>query len=112
MTASIPVYRPDGSLYASVNESRLDRLVTAGLIARIVRHRKGHVNRAILFGRPEDPTPPLRTAYQGTKYSYLQQLTNGLRCWQHRKLNLRDENGEPVETRCIFRQVVEDCVKA
>ena len=51
MNASIPVYRADGRLYDVVTERALARLQAAGLIARVVRHRKGHINRAILFVR-------------------------------------------------------------
>ncbi len=85
MTSSIPVYRPDGSLYASVSEARFNRLDGAGLIARTVRHRKGQINRAILRGSPDDPTPPPLSAYQGTRYTYLQKLECGLQYWQHKK---------------------------
>jgi hypothetical protein len=65
MNATIPVYRADGRLYDHVTERGLARLQEAGLIARVVRHRKGHINRAILFVRPGEAPMP-RTAYMGT----------------------------------------------
>jgi hypothetical protein len=53
-----------------VTERGLVRLQTAGLIACVVRHRKGHINRAILVVRPGEE--PLRlTVYLGTRYSFL-----------------------------------------
>jgi hypothetical protein len=81
MNATIPVYRADGRLYDHVTERGLARLQEAGLIARVVRHRKGHINRAILFVRPGEAPMP-RTAYMGT----------------------------PDDVRPIFLQVVTDCL--
>jgi hypothetical protein len=85
MNSSIPVYNADGSLYACVSEVRFNRLNTAGLIARTVQHKKGHINRAILRGSPDDPTPLQIGAYQGTRHIYRQKLESGRRCWQHKK---------------------------
>ena len=109
MNTSIPVYRPDGSLYASVNERRFMRLESAGLISRTVRHRKGQIKRAILFGREEDPTPPQLGAYQGTRYSYMEKLESGRQCWQHKRLTVKDEEGSTLDMRRVFLRVVEDC---
>jgi hypothetical protein len=69
MNTSIPVYQADGSLYASVSEQRLARLQSAGLVSRVVRHRKGHINRAILFLRPGEPKPMSVSSVMGTRYS-------------------------------------------
>jgi hypothetical protein len=66
MNASIPVYRADGTLYACVSEQRLANLQSAGLVARVVRHRKGHINRAILFLLPGEPKPMSRSSVMGT----------------------------------------------
>jgi hypothetical protein len=110
MNSSIPVYCADGSLYACVNEARFKRLESAGLIARTVRHRKGHVNRAILFRSPDDPTPPQPSAYQGTRYSYPEKLESGLHCWRHKKLDLKDADGNALNVRSLFQQVVKDCL--
>ncbi len=52
MSALIPVYKADGSLYAWASEQRFARLQSAGLVARVVCHRKGYINRATLFLRP------------------------------------------------------------
>ena len=51
MNALIPVYHADGSLYAWATEQRFARLQSAGMVARVVRHRKGRISRAILFLR-------------------------------------------------------------
>jgi hypothetical protein len=85
MNSSIPVYNADGSLFACVNEARFNRLDAVGLIAHTVRHKKGHINRAILCGSPDGPTPPLIGTYQGTRFIYREKLPSGLQCWQHKR---------------------------
>jgi hypothetical protein len=109
MNSSILVYRPDRSLYASVGEARFNRLVAAGLIARTVPDRKGQIRRAVLFGSPDDPTPPQPGTYQGTRYIYNQKLESGHHCWQHKKVDLKDADGTAINLRGVFLQVVKDC---
>jgi hypothetical protein len=77
MNSSIPVYNADGSLYDWASEERLTRLQSAGLVARIVRHRKGHINRATLFQRPGEPKPLSASSIAGTRYSFKQRLEHG-----------------------------------
>lgn len=110
MNATIPVYRADGRLYDVVTERALARLQAAGLIARVVRHRKGHVNRAILFVRPGEAPMP-RTAYMGTRYSFKDHLEHGV-CWDLKRLGGArwGTNYAPDEVRPIFLQVVTDCL--
>ena len=67
MNALIPVYHADGSLFAWVSEQRFARLQSAGLVARVVRHRKGGINRAILFMRPGEPKPLSASSMMGTR---------------------------------------------
>ncbi len=45
--ALIPVYHADGGLYSHVDEQRLERLQSVGLIDRVVRSRKKQIMRAI-----------------------------------------------------------------
>ena len=109
-SVTIPVYRADGRLYDVVHLSGLDRMRAAGLIARVVEHRKGQINRAILFARPgEEPAP--WTAYLGTRYSYLDHLEHGL-CWDLKRLGGArwGTNYAPDEVRPIFLRVVTDCM--
>ncbi len=111
MNPSIPVYRPDGILYACVSEARLQDLESLGLIARTVRRRKGQISRAILFGLPDDPTLPQPGTYQGTRYSYAEKFESGLQCWRHRKLLVKADDGTAFDARSVFLQVVQDCTK-
>ena len=101
MTRSIPVYLAAGTLYATVSEERLERLQSAGLVARVVRCRKGDIKRAILFGRPGDTTPTPRL---GTRYSFKQHLDNGSQCWRLKQLD-HDGHGN-----ASFLRVIEDCL--
>ncbi len=111
MNASIPVYQADGNLYACVSEQRLARLEAAGLVARVVRHKKGHINRAILFMRPGEPKPTSASSVMGTRYSFKENLEHG-RAWELKRLG--GNNGEktyaPPEVRGAFLQVVTECL--
>src|SRR5579863_3512808 len=86
MSTSIPVYQADGSLYGCVSEQRLARLQSAGLVACVVRHRKGHINRAILFVRPGEPKPASAGSVVGTRYSFKEGLKHG-QAWELKHLN-------------------------
>jgi len=110
MNASIPVYQADGSLYACVSEQRLARLQSAGLVARVVRHRKGHVNRAILFLRPGEPKSMSASSIAGTRYSFKELLEHG-RAWDLKHLggNRDGKTYAPLTTRAAFLRVVADC---
>ena len=113
MSASIPVYQADGSLYACVSEQRLARLQAAGLVARVVRHRKGHINRAILFMRPGEPKPTTANALMGTRYSFKEPMEHGL-AWELKHLggNRDGKTYAPPEVRGAFLQVLTDCLVA
>ncbi|MCX6621794.1 MAG: hypothetical protein NTY38_12110 [Acidobacteria bacterium] len=87
MTAAlIPVYHADGSLYTWASEERLARLQSAGLVARVVRQRKGRINRAILFMRPGELKPLSRSSLMGTKYAFKELLEHGW-VWQLKHLS-------------------------
>ena len=81
ITGSIPVYCADGSLYCTANEERLERLQSVGLVARVVRSRKGDIKRAILFVGPSEPSPIPAGALGGTRFSFREHLHSGYRVW-------------------------------
>jgi hypothetical protein len=110
MSALIPVYHAGGSLYACVSEPRLARLQSSGLVARVVCHRKGRINRAILFMRPGEPKPLSASSVMGTRYSFNEPLKHG-RAWDLKHLD-GNPNGRtyaPPEMRAAFLQVIADC---
>lgn len=110
MNTLIPVYRADHSLYAHVNERRLARLQSAGMINRLVRSRKGRIVRAILFIRLGEPGPTSATEVAGTRYSFKERLEHG-QAWDLKHLGA-DHDGKtyaPPEIRSAFLQVVSDC---
>jgi hypothetical protein len=84
--ASIPVYHVDGSLCCHASHERLARLESAGLVACVVRRRKGHINRAILFVAPGEPSPILAGDLGGTRYTFRQHLPDGHYVWAHKRL--------------------------
>jgi hypothetical protein len=108
--ALIPVYNADGSLYAWASEQRFARLKSAGLVARVVSHRKGRINRAILFIRPGEPKPMLASSVMGTTYSFKEHLEHG-QAWDLKHLGgTRDgKTYAPPKMRADFLQVVVDC---
>jgi hypothetical protein len=110
MHSSIPVYDADGGLFACLSEQRLARLQSAGLVARVVRHRKGHINRAILFLRPGQATPLSAGSIAGTRYHIKERLKHGL-AWDLKHLggNHDEKTYAPGKARAAFLQVVADC---
>jgi hypothetical protein len=108
MNVLIPVYNADGSLHAWVSQPQLARLEAAGLVARLVRSRKGQVKRAILFLQPGEPKPAMSVA--ATKYSFKESLEHG-QVWELKRLggNREGETYAPLETREDFLRVVADC---
>ncbi len=102
---SIPVYRADHSLYAHVSQQGLEGLRSAGLVARVVRSRKGDIKRVSLFGRPGELGPTPAGAYLGTRYIFREQLESGSRCWRHKRLTeaeslpLTDLHGDSAAAR-------------
>ena len=107
----IPVYNADGSLYAWASEQRIARLQSAGLVARVVSHRKGRINRAILFIRPGEPKPMLASSVMGTTYSFKESLRHGT-AWELKHLGASREGKTyaPPKARAAFLQVVADCI--
>ncbi|MBZ5729455.1 MAG: hypothetical protein LAP87_31325 [Acidobacteriia bacterium] len=110
MNALIPVYHADGSLYACASEQRFSRLQSAGLVARVVRNRKGQVKRATLFLRPGEPKPVSANSLAGTRYSFAEMLEHGP-AWELKHLggNRDGTTYAPSEARQDFLQVVADC---
>jgi len=100
----IPLYTADGELADWVSEQGLVRLERAGTVARVVRHRKGHINRAILFPRPGEGAAVELRQYLGTRYSFREHLDNWRLCWKLRRL------GRGNELRPIFLGVVTECM--
>jgi|SRR5579884_660422 hypothetical protein len=100
----IPLYTADNELRDWITEGRLSRLQRAGLIARVVRHRKGYINRAVMFRRPGEGRPAQVSDYIGTRYSFQEHLDNGRFCWRLRRLGRGDE------LRPIFLTVVTECM--
>jgi hypothetical protein len=91
-----------------VSAERLARLESAGLVARVVRSRKGQVKRAILFLQPGEPKPARSVA--ATRYAFKELLHHG-QAWELKHLG-GSRDGKiyaPPETRGDFLQVVADC---
>jgi hypothetical protein len=112
MQQQIALYTADGELKERINERRLAKLEAMGRIARVVRHRKGHINRAILVRLPGEGTPVQPADYLGTRYSSRQRLGDGHSCWRLRALGGKPSETDlaPEEVRPIFLRVLLDCL--
>ncbi len=104
MQKQIALYTADGQLCDHITQQRLARLQAANLIARVVRHRKGHVNRAVMFRRPGETKASSLRDYLGTQYSFREHLDSGHVAWKLKPL------GKGDELRPIFMQVVTGCM--
>ena len=111
MNALIPVYHADGSLFAWASEQRFARLQSAGMVARVVRRRKGLIDRAILFLRPGEPKPLSASSLMGTRYSFKESLEHG-QAWDLKRFGGgRDgKTYAPPELQPDFLRVIADCM--
>jgi hypothetical protein len=106
----IPLYSYDGEFQDHITLARAKRLENGGHV-RMVRHRKGSVNRAILLRRESDPRPSSLRDYQGEAYSIRQPLPSARRPWKLRPLQggKSETRLAPPELRPIFLNVLMEC---
>ena len=112
-TAPIPLFSYDGAICDWIDEPRLKRLESLGLVHLVVRHRKGRIARVILVKREGERGPLPLTAYTGTKYSFRQHLGDGHMTYRLRSLgdrNADEHNLAPESVRPIFLAVVLECM--
>jgi hypothetical protein len=107
----IPFYSYDGSYLDHITIKRAQRLEAMGRV-KIVRHKKGAVNRAILLRGKDDPRVTSLREYQGQAYSFEQQLTDGHQCWKLRPLQggRSEVMLAPESLRPIFIRVLLECL--
>jgi len=107
----IPFHSYDGSYIDHIAIRRAERLEEMGRV-KVVRHRKGHVNRAVLLcGKDEAHATNVRD-YVGQAYSFHQPLPDGHRPWKLRPLQggRSDVNLAPAAVRPVFIRVLLDCL--
>lgn len=110
MFPTIPLYYADGAFRGRVSQAQLASLQVRGLTARVVRHRKGYVNRAILF---QDRAPTSTSLGAGSRYSFQEVLEHG-HAWELKHLDgtRGGKSYAPLKLRPWFGQVVSDCLSA
>ena len=81
MNKLVPVYSASGKLEEKATDGRIRVLEKRGLIARVVRHKKGHVNRVVLRWRNCDGEILARLP-ASTKYSFKERLESGGTVWR------------------------------
>ena len=83
---TVPLYSYDQAFQGFVQERRVLKLERDGL-AKIVRHPKGRISRAVMYKRPGDPKPTTIRDYMGKGYSFKHHLDDGHRPWALRPLS-------------------------
>jgi hypothetical protein len=104
----IPLYGPDGTSLGFRTIKAAKRLIEGGYV-KAAYGRKGHL-RALWLLQQDGANPVETHPRTGTRYSFLQNLESGSRCWKLRRFNGRDDDGVPVSTRDVFLQVLADCM--
>ena len=103
----IPYYAPDGTSLGFRSLEAAMRLIEGGHV-KPSYGRKRHL-RAIWLRQEDGSSPVPARAPSGTRYSFPENLGSGRRCWKHRRLDRRDDDGTLVITRGVFLQVLKDC---
>lgn len=114
---TVPLYSYDSAFLGLVRERSILILERDGL-AKIVRHKKGRIARAVMYKRPGDPIPTTVRDYMGKGYSFRQDLDDGHRPWALKPLtgyvSRRDASPDyhlaPESMRPIFIRVLLDCM--
>jgi len=104
----IPYYASDGTSLGFHSLARALRLV-AGRFVMPSYGPKGHL-RAIWLAKDDGGNPVETHARTGTRYTFLQHLDSGGRCWNLRRVDQRDRSGAVVNTRSDFTRVLADCI--
>ena len=106
----IPLYAADGTSLGFRSIEAAERLIAGGSV-KPAYGRKGHL-KAIWLLQEDGGNPIEAHTRSGIRYSFLQNLGNGRRCWELRRVDGRDGDGMPVTTRGVFLQVIKDCLVA
>ncbi len=111
MSGLIPFYAYTGEYLDHITMKRALRLESTGRV-KLVRHRKGAVNRAVLLRGKDDPHATRLRDHQGQSYSFQQPLDDGHKPWKLRPLQggRSDVNLAPASVRPIFIRVLLDCL--
>ena len=105
----IPYYAFDGRSLGFRSLEAATRLVAGGSVKASYGRKK---NLRAIWLVKEVGNSVETYARTGTRYSFLQNLDSGRRCWKLRRLVLRDDDGSLVPTRGVFLQVIADCTVA
>jgi hypothetical protein len=113
---TVPLYSYDFAFMGFVPERRAIKLEHAGL-AKIVRHKKGRIARAVMYRRLNEPLPTVLRDYIGKAYSFRHHLDDGHRPWAVKPLGQHSRRDQSIEfhlapecVRPIFLRVLLDCL--
>jgi hypothetical protein len=92
----IPIYATDGTSLGFRSIEAAKRLIANGQV-KPAYGRKGHL-KALWLLREDGGYPVETHARSGTRYSFLENLEAGGRCWKLRRIDERDDDGAPMST--------------
>jgi hypothetical protein len=79
-SVTVPLYSYDSVFMGLARERNVLRLERDGL-AKVIRHKKGRIARAVMYKRPGDPMPTTVRDYMGKAYSFRHHLDDGHQPW-------------------------------
>lgn len=114
---TVPLYSYDLAYQGTISERKVLSLERDGL-AKVVRHKKGRIARAVMYKCQGQPQPTTVRDYLGKAYSFHQHLDDGHTPWALRPLTGHVHRGDqsieynlaPSSVRPIFIRVLLDCL--
>ena len=114
---TVPLYSYDLAFLGCIPERRVLKLERDGQ-AKVVRHKKGRIARAVMYKCQGQPQPTTARDYLGKAYSFKQPLDDGHAPWALRPLTGHVHRGDqsieyhlaPACVRPIFLRVLLDCI--
>jgi hypothetical protein len=113
---TVPLYSYDSAFLGLARERNVLKLERDGL-AKVIRHKKGRIARAVMYKRPGDPAPTTVRDYLGKAYSFRHHLNDGHQAWSLKPLGNHSRHDQSVEfhlapecVRPIFLRVLLDCL--
>jgi len=104
----IPIYAADGTPLGYRTPEAARRLLANGYVKPSYGRKK---QLRALWLLKQDGSSPVEPQFRaGTRYSFPERLDSGKRCWKLRRVDGRDDDGTPVDTRGVFLQVLRDCL--
>jgi hypothetical protein len=105
----IPIYSADNRSLGFRTLEAAHRLLAADSVNGVYGPRKKL--KAIFLKQADGANPVTTQPPTGTHYSYQKSLDSGRRCWNLKRLDVKDDDGTVVSMRGAYEQVVRECMR-